>query len=260
MVQAVLVVLGLFSLINAQEYCMDVGPTQTADSELGPVNLVGNSMTIDETSGCPGEVGVQDYTAMEADLSIGGVYTLNYNTLHCGSSGFPWTAGAWIDFNQDGQWTDSERVMSNQNVYGDAIATFTVPTGADTIIKSGKTRMRVQLQESARMPFSPCALFGYGGTKDYSIMIVAPGGGGASGGLSGGSVFLILLTVLSVVYVILGCVYMRRVKGTTTMKESCPNHEFWFGLPGLIMDGCRYTKAKIMNKGGNFQGMSDNDL
>jgi hypothetical protein len=68
-----------------------------------------------------------------------------------------------------------------------------------------------------------------------------PPGPSGGGGLGGGSIFLILLLVGTLVYIAAGCVYKRKKIGTTTMKESCPNNEFWFGLPGLVKDGFRYS-------------------
>jgi len=152
--------------------------------------------------------------------------------------------------------------MTTLNVYGETEASFTVPAENDpeTHIKSGTTRMRIQLQESAAQPYNPCATFGYGATKDYTITIVAPSSGGGVGGVSGGGVFLILLTVVGVLYVVGGCVFMRTRRGTTGLKESCPNNQFWFALPGLVMDGMRYTKVKCLGlcgKGGGYDNMND---
>jgi hypothetical protein len=59
--------------------------------------------------------------------------------------------------------------------------------------------------------------------------------------IGGGSVFLIIAFSAAVIYIVAGCVYKRQKTGTTTMKESCPNNEFWFALPGLVKDGCRYS-------------------
>jgi len=77
------------------------------------------------------------------------------------------------------------------------------------------------------------------------------GSGGKKGGLSGGWVFIIILLVTSFVYVVGGCVYKRRVQGTTG-RESCPNVAFWMAIPGLVKDGCRFTWSKI--RGTNAQG------
>jgi hypothetical protein len=62
-----------------------------------------------------------------------------------------------------------------------------------------------------------------------------------SPGISGGTVFLIIALVGSILYIVGGCIYKRQKTGTTTMKESCPNNEFWFALPGLVKDGFKYS-------------------
>jgi len=79
-----------------------------------------------------------------------------------------------------------------------------------------------------------------------------PPGPADAGGLSGGSAFLIILLVVVILYVVGGCIYMRKRKGTQGMKESCPNNAFWFGLPGLVKDGCLFTFGKMRRgiKGG----------
>jgi len=70
-------------------------------------------------------------------------------------------------------------------------------------------------------------------------------GGSGKSGLSGGSIFLIILVVSISVYLIVGCIYLRKVKGTVGMKESCPNGGFWTALPGLVKDGLAFTWAKL---------------
>jgi len=90
-----------------------------------------------------------------------------------------------------------------------------------------------------------------------------PGGAGPSGGstgLSGGSVFLIILVVVVPLYIAGGCLYKNRKLGTTG-KESCPNIDVWSQIPGLVMDGCRFTWMMIRTgcKGGK-SGASYNQI
>jgi len=73
-------------------------------------------------------------------------------------------------------------------------------------------------------------------------------GGGGSGppakGLSGGSVFLIILIVVLFLYIVAGCIYQRKKKGASGV-ESCPNIEFWRGLPVLVKEGFSFTWTKL---------------
>jgi len=77
------------------------------------------------------------------------------------------------------------------------------------------------------------------------------GGGGGGDGPSGGTVFIIILVVLIPVYVVVGCIYKAKTKGTTGV-ESCPNIDFWRDLPGLVKDGFRFVFSKCRG-GGSYQ-------
>jgi hypothetical protein len=51
-----------------------------------------------------------------------------------------------------------------------------------------------------------------------------------------------------------GCFYKRKKQGTTGMRESCPNYDFWSSLPGYVKEGILYTRRKISQwtgKGGD---------
>lgn len=63
-------------------------------------------------------------------------------------------------------------------------------------------------------------------------------------GLSGGTIFLILVIVVSFVYVVGGCLFNYFKNGLRGL-DACPQKEFWFGLPGLVRDGCAFTFGKI---------------
>eukprot|EP00762_Andalucia_godoyi_P005830 ANDGO_06952.mRNA.1 hypothetical protein CAOG_07416 len=61
-------------------------------------------------------------------------------------------------------------------------------------------------------------------------------GGSAKKGLSGGWIFIIILVVVSAVYFGGGFLFKTFAKGTRGV-ESCPNHEFWGSIYGLVMEG-----------------------
>eukprot|EP00004_Rigifila_ramosa_P007937 TRINITY_DN19122_c0_g1_i1.p2 TRINITY_DN19122_c0_g1~~TRINITY_DN19122_c0_g1_i1.p2 ORF type:complete len:229 (+),score=46.03 TRINITY_DN19122_c0_g1_i1:3-689(+) len=77
-------------------------------------------------------------------------------------------------------------------------------------------------------------------------------GGDESGGLSGGSIFLIIFFVGTFLYCAGGVVYNQR-QGVTGI-EMVPNIQFWRELPGLVKDGCVFTKTKLT--GGGYQSMA----
>jgi len=147
---------------------VNVGPTTIIDSNLGSVNLIGKTTSIDETSACPGTIGVIDATNMVADLVAGKTYTLNYQVISCGDA-FPVLSGAWIDFNGNFQFDSNEILGSLTTLVGNIQRTFTVPNTSD--VSYGLTRLRVQVQETSGVTLNPCASFPYGGTKDFTISI-----------------------------------------------------------------------------------------
>jgi len=238
----------------AQTYCTP-GPTTTVDGNLGLVRMRGDSKTIEDTNDCPGYIGARDVTSQVVDVHQGGTYTLVYNVTSCGNV-FPTVSGAWIDFDGNGTFETSELLFPFNRSNGLVSTTFTINPTSPMI--KGMTRMRVQVQEtSSTNALDPCSRFAYGGTKDFNVSI--GGGGGSSGsgsssGMSGGTVFIIIVIVAAAVYVIAGCAYNRFKKGTTGLRESCPQNEFWCDLPGLMKDGCLFTKAKVTGKAGGGDG------
>jgi hypothetical protein len=71
--------------------------------------------------------------------------------------------GAWIDFNQNGSFEASEKVLVGQGSTA-VSAPITVPSGV-----AGTTRMRVQMRWGAAA--QPCGSFGYGETEDYLVKL-----------------------------------------------------------------------------------------
>ena len=71
--------------------------------------------------------------------------------------------GAWIDFNQDGSFEASEKVLSGQGSAA-VSAVITAPSGA-----AGTMRLRVQMRWGSAA--QPCGSFGYGETEDYLVKL-----------------------------------------------------------------------------------------
>jgi len=235
------------------------GPTTTVDGNLGKVVFKGDSRQFSDDSDCPGYIGPKDLTHLWADIHQGGTYELQMNVTTCGNP-FPTVSGAWIDYDRSGTFDSNEALFPFNRTGGFLTIKFKVNITTTPIVK-GMTRMRVQVQEtSSSQPLDPCQRFAYGGTKDFNVSIGSGGGGGggsgssSSSGMSGGSVFIIIVVVVSAVYVIIGCAYNRVKKGTTGMRESCPQNEFWCDLPGLMKDGFLFTKGKLTGKGGGGDG------
>jgi len=251
----------------AGQYCVS-GPTTVVDGNLGKVLLEGNGGAIDDSTDCQGKTtGPKDLTSLNVNLSPGSTYTLNYNVTTCGNV-FPTVSGAWIDYDQNGTFDKTESLFTfvRTSTGGYQSRTFTV--SATTPVKDGRTRMRVQVQEtSSQNDLDPCARFAYGGTKDYSVTIGGSSSDSESSGMGGGWIFIIIVIVASFVYIVVGCLYNRQKKGTTGMRESCPQNEFWCDIPQLVKEGFLFTKAKLTGQstGGDSYGKiggggSENDL
>ena len=63
-------------------------------------------------------------------------------------------------------------------------------------------------------------------------------------GLSGGSIILILALVILVLYCGAGISYNVFKKNESGL-DVIPNYAFWVSLPGLVLDGLKFTYAKI---------------
>jgi len=149
----------------SQSYC-SCGPTTSVDTNLGGTTLAGETLTIVDTTDCPGFVGPRDLTYLQADLAPGVTYALVFNVTTCGNV-FPSLAGAWIDYNQNLLFDSFESLAPFTAAKNTVTFSFTIPSEALT----GTTRLRVQVQETQATTLNPCASFPYGGTKDFSVII-----------------------------------------------------------------------------------------
>ena len=121
--------------------------------------------TISNTS--TGGNGYSDYTSMSTDLTKGSSNTITITPKWTGtvySEGY----GVWIDYNQDGDFSDAgETVWTKAKSKTTPVSgTFTVPSSA----VSGATRMRVVLKYNAT-PTACEASIQYGEVEDYTVVI-----------------------------------------------------------------------------------------
>jgi len=117
-----------------------------------------------------GEDGYTDYTAtLSTDLYQGetGVSITVTNGNGYGADDL----GIWIDWNQDGDFSDTdEEVVCDAGNGGEGIFTFDVPAGAIL----GNTVMRVRIKYSGSDCGSPCGSTSYGEVEDYTINVTSP--------------------------------------------------------------------------------------
>lgn len=104
-------------------------------------------------------VGYEDFTALTADVRRSSSYPVTVNI-----SGYAGDlTSVWIDYNQDGNFTDDERTVLTNN----AAATGTIVIPENALL--GKTRMRVRMSSS--LTNGPCGVTDTGQVEDYTVNI-----------------------------------------------------------------------------------------
>ena len=115
---------------------------------------------------------------LQVNLNVGGTYTLSITRAYLQSTGGPYPAAtsAWIDFNRNGVFEDSERILTSPTANGTPnpiTVTFTVPNYA---VAGLGLRMRVGMlyTSSLGVPLtSACGNYGnnLGEFEDYNVVI-----------------------------------------------------------------------------------------
>ena len=175
--------------LNAQtSYCASAAANSN-DDEIFNVTFgtLNHTSACGATTGGPGSI-QQEYsnftapTVAAVNVTQGLNYSFSVTVGQCNGNVYGGYVGAWIDFNQNGSFTDpGENVFMAANSTQWAVAgTIITSTAGITIpmtAMTGVTRMRVIAEESS-MP-SPCGTnypYGYGETENYSVNIqLAPG-------------------------------------------------------------------------------------
>jgi len=120
-----------------------------------------------------------------------------------------------------------------------------------TCISSGTTLVTGPVVESSVVPPGATASCLYNINMQSPAVCPKKSGGKSSkpgkpkeGGLSGGSIFLIIISCLAFVYVAGGMIFNWQ-KYDASGWELCPNREFWSEFGGLIKGGGVFTWSKI---------------
>ncbi len=118
--------------------------------------------------------GYTDFTALNTDLDLNSTTTI---TLTPGFQGTSYTEywRVWIDYNQDGDFTDPNELAYDIGVASENVATGTITVPTDAL--TGATRMRVSMKyydatDDSTLP-EPCANFAYGEVEDYTVTILS---------------------------------------------------------------------------------------
>lgn len=88
----------------------------------------------------------------------------------------------WIDWNQDGDFSDANETITTSRLSGDLYgAQITVPKvyyPGGSFYQYGSKRMRIRMAESGPITMSACGYTFDGETEDYSILVSRPPSGG----------------------------------------------------------------------------------
>ena len=112
-----------------------------------------------------------NFTSISTDLTKGTNYTLSVTPTWTGTQ-YNEGISAWIDFNQDGDFSDTgEQIFSNAASQTSPVSgTISIPNSA----LSGETRLRISMKYNG-IPTS-CETFDYGEVEDYTVNIKSSGG------------------------------------------------------------------------------------
>lgn len=144
-------------------YCASKGTTVT-DEYIGRVQLG----TINNATGA--NAGYGNFTNLSTGLTAGSGYTITVTPTWTGST-YSEGYAVWIDYNQNGVFTDAGEL-----VWSKAASTTTPVSGTFTVpstTTAGATRMRVSMKYNG-IPTS-CETFSYGEVEDYTVNIGASG-------------------------------------------------------------------------------------
>lgn len=108
--------------------------------------------------------GYADYTAQSVSLNAGSSYNVSLTPGFMYSS-YSEAWRIWIDYNHDGDFTDSGEQVYSGTSSSTSSGSFTVPFGASSVT----TRMRVSMRYRNAPP--SCGSFDYGEVEDYTVSI-----------------------------------------------------------------------------------------
>ncbi|WP_047549486.1 GEVED domain-containing protein [Psychroserpens sp. Hel_I_66] len=159
---------------TGNQYCNSQG-NSVADEYISRVQVG----SINKSSGAQS---YSDFTSTSTDLNKGSNYTLTVTPTWTGTT-YSEGYAAWIDYNDDGDFTDSgEQILSIAATQTTPVSgTFTVPAGTT----NGDKRLRVSMKYNGT-PTS-CETFDYGEVEDYTVNITTGGTNpptGCTGGVS----------------------------------------------------------------------------
>lgn len=106
--------------------------------------------------------GYGDYTNAEMTIQTGQNLYINIAPGYSDAAFYEYFR-VWIDFNKDGDFSDSGELIASGNADGAVEGTIFIPS------YSGTTRMRVSMKRNSYA--DPCDIFSYGEVEDYTVIL-----------------------------------------------------------------------------------------
>lgn len=144
-------------------YCTSQG-NSVADEWIANVTVG----SLNNSTGANG--GYADFTSTNVDLALGQTYNVSLSPDYAGTVYNEYWR-IWIDFNEDGDFTDANELVFDAGSVSNTTVTGTLSIPAS--VAEGTTRMRVSMKYNGA-PTS-CETFSYGEVEDYAVTIVSGG-------------------------------------------------------------------------------------
>lgn len=155
----------VIKLVTKLCYCAS-NATSTSDTKIDSVYF-GSIVAGTSASTCESYT---DNTNLSTTIQKLFQYPLRVRNGSCGGTHFGAYLGAYIDWNQDGDFDDADEVVYT---FGQTTAFGSIPTGMVTVPATalpGATRMRIVLREGS-VAASSCGTYGWGETEDYTVVV-----------------------------------------------------------------------------------------
>ncbi len=151
-------------------YCAATSSSNPCDEYISNVTLgsINNSTTCGNYS---------DYTSQSTVLLAGGTASISVTTATVGATGTGYTddqVAAWIDWNNDGDFTDANEEIMKVTYTAATASPLTASINVPATVQTSSVRMRVRMSyQPVDGQITPCGTSSWGEVEDYNISLMA---------------------------------------------------------------------------------------
>jgi hypothetical protein len=162
-------------------YCSS-GASNTSDEEIFSVTVNGATNAYDCSTVAPGPGSIlnrySNFTTLGSLTDMGQGTSVPFTILEDECDGATYYSNGcsiWIDFNQNGSFTDPGEQVYLENTTTLSPRTISGNISVPLTAIVGNTRMRITVVEGTSGPLlTPCLSYSYGETEDYTVNIIVP--------------------------------------------------------------------------------------